>query len=83
MMPSELKALNRKQRTHMSVRKGSQKVSHVILQEGIPTIETIGPDKASAEPVIYLFGEQVDRGILPNTPSSWTGSKPQQSRHGI
>lgn len=61
--PLELKNLNRKQRTHMSVRKGAQKVNHVLIQEGIPTIETMGSDKASAEPVIYLLGEQVIGGF--------------------
>ena len=60
---NELKTLNRKQRTHMSVRKGSQKVNHVIFQEGIPTFETFGPDNALAEPVIYLLGEQVIGGF--------------------
>lgn len=52
----ELKSLNRKQRTRMATTKGGQPVHSVIIQEGVYTFETIGPDNAVAEPVVYLWG---------------------------
>ncbi len=52
----ELKAMNRKQRTRMATTKGGQRVNKVIIQEGVYTFETIGVDKAVAEPVVYLWG---------------------------
>lgn len=52
----ELKSMNRKQRTRMATTKGGQKVNKVIIQEGVYTFETIGLDKAVAEPVVYLWG---------------------------
>jgi glutamate--cysteine ligase len=71
----EVLSLNRKQRTHMSKSKGGQPVNSVIVQEGVYTFETWGPDNAVAEPVVYLWGERVvggfyrvhkDRGIDEN-----------------
>ena len=71
----ELRNLNRKQRTRMSTIKGGQPVKRVIIQEGVYTFETVGEDKAVAEPVVYLFGKEViggfyrvhkDRGIDEN-----------------
>jgi glutamate--cysteine ligase len=59
----EMRNLNRKQRTHMSRSKGGQPVSKVIVQEGIYTFETWGPDNAVAEPVVYLWGERVVGGF--------------------
>lgn len=59
----ELKSLNRKQRTRMSTTKGSQPVRRVIIQEGVYTFETLGPDQAVAEPVVYLWGESVVGGF--------------------
>jgi glutamate--cysteine ligase len=58
-----LKQLNRKKRTQMSTTKGSRPVNRVIIQEGIYTFETIGTFEAVAEPVVYLFGEQVVGGF--------------------
>lgn len=55
----QLRALNRKQRTRMANRKGGQSVSKVILQEGVPTLENWGSPSASAEPVLYMVGEQI------------------------
>ncbi|VVC75084.1 hypothetical protein AQUSIP_03600 [Aquicella siphonis] len=60
---NELGSLNRKQRTRMSMTKGGQPVRRVIIQEGVYTFETFGPDKAVAEPVIYLWGSQVVGGF--------------------
>lgn len=59
----ELKALNRKQRTRMATIKGGQPVRRVIIQEGVYTFEVIGPDKAVAEPVVYLWGSCVVGGF--------------------
>lgn len=71
----EVRSLNRKQRAHMSKSKGGQPVHKVIMQEGVYTFETWGPENAVAEPVVYLWGERVvggfyrvhqDRGIDEN-----------------
>jgi glutamate--cysteine ligase len=58
---SELKSLNRKQRTRMATTKGGQAVDRVIIQEGVYTFETL--DDAVAEPVVYLLGQQVIGGF--------------------
>lgn len=59
----ELMALNRKQRTRMSMTKGGQPVRQVIVQEGVYTFETIVEQNSVAEPVVYLFGETVVGGF--------------------
>lgn len=59
----ELRDLNRKQRTSMSKSKGGQPVSKVIMQEGVYTFETWGPENAVAEPVVYLWGQRVVGGF--------------------
>jgi glutamate--cysteine ligase len=59
----ELKTMNRKQRTRMSMTKGGQPVRRVIIQEGVYTFETFGPEHAVAEPVIYLWGSSVVGGF--------------------
>lgn len=59
----ELKSMNRKQRTGMSKTKGGQPVRRVIIQEGVYTFETFGPDHAVAEPVVYLWGSCVVGGF--------------------
>ncbi|MDP1602386.1 MAG: glutamate--cysteine ligase [Legionella sp.] len=58
----ELRQLNRKQRTKMAASKGSQKVSKVIIQEGVYSFETM-PDGAVAEPVVYMIGQFVVGGF--------------------
>lgn len=58
----ELYKMNRKQRTKMAASKGSQKVSRVIIQEGVYTFETM-PDGAVAEPVVYMIGPFVVGGF--------------------
>ena len=71
----DVRSLNRKQRTSMSKSKGGQPVNRVIVQEGVYTFETWGPDNAVAEPVVYMWGQRVvggfyrvhkDRGIDEN-----------------
>lgn len=59
----ELKTLNRKQRTRMASTKGGQPVHRVIIQEGVYTFETLGPENAVAEPVVYLWGDCVVGGF--------------------
>lgn len=59
----ELRSMNRKQRTRMSATKGGQPVDRVIIQEGVYTFETFGPEQAVAEPVVYLWGECVVGGF--------------------
>lgn len=58
----ELFALNRKQRTKMSVGKGRKKVRKALIQEGVYTFETM-PDGAVAEPVVYMIGQYVVGGF--------------------
>jgi glutamate--cysteine ligase len=59
----EIKSMNRKQRTRMATIKGGQPVRQVIIQEGIYTFETFGPEQAVAEPVVYLWGDCVIGGF--------------------
>lgn len=59
----ELKSMNRKQRTRMSMTKGGQPVRRVIIQEGVYTFETFGPEQSVAEPVVYLWGSKVVGGF--------------------
>jgi glutamate--cysteine ligase len=58
----QLLQLNRKQRTHMSARKGSQKVTQILVQEGVYSVERI-ETQAVAEPVIYLIDGYVVGGF--------------------
>ncbi|OGT41030.1 MAG: glutamate--cysteine ligase [Gammaproteobacteria bacterium RIFCSPHIGHO2_12_FULL_37_34] len=60
---NELKSLNRKQRTRMSMSKGGQPVNRVIIQEGVYTFEVVGSAQAVAEPVVYLWGDCVVGGF--------------------
>ena len=57
----EVIALNRKQRNKMSVIKEGMEVSSVIIQEGVPTLETIRD--AVAEPVVYMMDRFVVGGF--------------------
>jgi len=59
----EIINLNRKQRNKMSATKGKQQVNQIILQEGVPSSETIGDNEAVAEPVIYSIGRHVIGGF--------------------
>ncbi|CAK0744071.1 Glutamate--cysteine ligase [Gammaproteobacteria bacterium] len=58
---SELKDLNRRQRTRMTASKGGLGVSRVILQEGVYTFESW--KGAVAEPVVYLIDRFVVGGF--------------------
>lgn len=59
---AEILNLNRKQRTSMSKTKGSRKVSRVLIQEGVYTVETLN-NGAVAEPVVYMIGSFVVGGF--------------------
>ena len=58
----ELMALNSKERKKMGYSKGGQSVHEVIIQEGIPT--QVSSDGETAEPVIYLIGNELAGGFL-------------------
>ncbi len=59
--PAEVTNLNRKQRNKMSVVKEGLQVHDVIIQEGVPTVETVG--EANAEPVVYMIDKYVVGGF--------------------
>ncbi|OGT43479.1 MAG: glutamate--cysteine ligase [Gammaproteobacteria bacterium RIFCSPHIGHO2_12_FULL_40_19] len=61
--PLELTNLNRKQRTKMMTLKGGSAVTKAIMQEGVHTFETVGEDRAVAEPVVYHIGRHVVGGF--------------------
>jgi len=58
---SEVVGLNRKQRNKMAVVKEGLEVSSVIIQEGVPTFESI--HEAIAEPVVYMIDRFVVGGF--------------------
>jgi glutamate--cysteine ligase len=58
---SEVKSLNRKQRNKMAVIKEGLQVHEVMIQEGVPTFETVGD--GSAEPVVYMMDRYVVGGF--------------------
>ena len=57
----EVRGLNRKQRNKMAVVKEGLEVTSVIIQEGVPTFESI--DDAIAEPVVYMIDRFVVGGF--------------------
>jgi glutamate--cysteine ligase len=58
---SEVRDLNRRQRNKMAVGKEGLQVQEVIIQEGVPTFETV--DAGVAEPVIYMIDRYVVGGF--------------------
>lgn len=56
--PEAVQNLNRKQRKGMSSSKEGAEVSQVIIQEGVPTLESLNGN--TAEPVVYM----VDRFVI-------------------
>jgi glutamate--cysteine ligase len=60
---TEVRGLNRRQRTHMAASKGGQSVSRVLVQEGVYSFETWGARRAVAEPVVYLIDRHVVGGF--------------------
>lgn len=61
--PDDVLELNRKQRNKMAKTKEGQKVSKVIIQEGVYTYETWGGDDMVAEPVVYMMDHNVVGGF--------------------
>ncbi|OGA23939.1 MAG: glutamate--cysteine ligase [Betaproteobacteria bacterium RIFCSPLOWO2_02_FULL_67_26] len=59
--PSEVRELNRKQRTRMAVVKEGLEVREVMVQEGVYTFESVGD--AVAEPVVYMIDHFVVGGF--------------------
>lgn len=57
----EILDLNRKTRTKMSTTKGNQKVSKVLIQEGVYSFEKL--QNSVSEPVIYMLGQYVIGGF--------------------
>ncbi|MFN9774789.1 MAG: glutamate--cysteine ligase [Burkholderiales bacterium] len=58
---AEVQNLNRRQRNKMAVVKEGLEVSDVIIQEGVPTIETV--ENGVAEPVVYMVDKYVVGGF--------------------
>jgi glutamate--cysteine ligase len=58
---AEVRDLNRKQRKKMARVKEGLEVSDVIIQEGVPTFETV--DQGVAEPVVYMIDRYVVGGF--------------------
>lgn len=59
--PDDVRDLNRKERNKMSVVKEGLRVSEVIIQEGVHTIERV--NEAVAEPVVYMIDHYVVGGF--------------------
>ena len=59
----DVRNMNRKARTHMSSAKEGNDVTGAIIQEGVQTTERLGPDQATAEPVVYMIDSQVVGGF--------------------
>ncbi|WP_332848606.1 glutamate--cysteine ligase [Massilia sp. S19_KUP03_FR1] len=58
---NELKDLSQKQRDKLAVMKNGVAVHDVIIQEGVPTVETV--NGAVAEPVVYMIDRYVVGGF--------------------
>ncbi len=59
----DLRSMNRKARTHMSSAKEGADVTGAIIQEGVLTMEKLGTDEATAEPVVYMIDQFVVGGF--------------------
>jgi len=59
--PDDVVGLNRKQRNKMAVVKEGLEVHEVLIQEGVPTYETV--NDAVAEPVVYMIDHFVVGGF--------------------
>ncbi len=61
--PDDVRNLNRDARKKMAATKEGKDVTGAILQEGVYTYETWGPELATAEPVIYMIDHYVVGGF--------------------
>jgi glutamate--cysteine ligase len=59
----EMRNLNRDARKKMAATKEGRDVTGAIIQEGVYTFETWGPERATAEPVVYMIGHHVVGGF--------------------
>jgi len=59
--PDDVRDLNRKQRNKMAVVKEGLSVTQVLVQEGVPTYESL--NEAVAEPVVYMIDHFVIGGF--------------------
>jgi glutamate--cysteine ligase len=59
----DVRNLNRDARKKMAATKEGKEVTGAIIQEGVYTSETWGPDRATAEPVIYMIDHHVVGGF--------------------
>jgi glutamate--cysteine ligase len=59
----EVRQMNRDARKKMAATKEGKEVTGAIIQEGVYTSETWGPDRATAEPVIYMIDHFVVGGF--------------------
>jgi glutamate--cysteine ligase len=59
----DVKNLNRDARKKMASAKEGKEVTGAIIQEGVYTYETWGPDNATAEPVVYMIDHFVVGGF--------------------
>ncbi|MDP2809334.1 MAG: glutamate--cysteine ligase [Rhodocyclaceae bacterium] len=58
---ADVKELNRRQRNKMAIGKEGMAVTEVMIQEGVPTVETV--DAGTAEPVVYMIDRYVVGGF--------------------
>lgn len=59
----DLFVLNRKQRSKMKMGKGGRNIDELLVQEGIPSYESIVSNQAVAEPVVYMVNHYVVGGF--------------------
>ncbi|EIT68668.1 MULTISPECIES: glutamate--cysteine ligase [Hydrocarboniphaga] len=59
----DVREMNRKARTHMASAKEGRDVTGAIIQEGVYTFETWGPEHHTAEPVVYMIDRFVVGGF--------------------
>jgi glutamate--cysteine ligase len=59
----DVRNLNRDARKKMAASKEGKEVTGAIIQEGVYTYETLGPERATAEPVIYMIDHHVVGGF--------------------
>lgn len=59
----DVRTMNRKSRTRMSVGKGRKPITSVLVQEGVYSHEIVPHNRAIAEPVVYMLGQCVVGGF--------------------
>jgi glutamate--cysteine ligase len=59
----DVRQMNRDARKKMAATKEGKEVTGAIIQEGVYTSETWGPDRATAEPVVYMIDHHVVGGF--------------------